>query len=234
MAPPIRIPWRSRDEPLDGQAIEELPRALPDSERPVARQLLVEARGAGAETVGDALDLFGRATAAERRAYAEAARLATGAPTLDEEARQRASIVASRFPMEAPAPPQRDAEGKAIQQCHAEGCENVSTSREGALRPVADRRWFCPAHEHLAAPGDDEPIPEGIPIDRFGQPMMREEVQEHHARQYADAEEQLRGDAAARDDEQERLANLEADYRSGLRPPAGFGPRVREEETDDL
>ncbi|MGH2963813.1 MAG: hypothetical protein ACRDMH_00310 [Solirubrobacterales bacterium] len=234
MAPPIRIPWRSRDEPLDGQAIEELPRALPDSERPVARQLLVEARGAGAETVGDALDLFGRATAAERRAYAEAARLATGAPTLDEEDKRLASIRASRFPSPPPAPLRRDANGEAIQTCHADGCEVVSTTKEGALQPVAAKRWWCAIHVGEAAAGDMEPYEEVIRVDRFGFPVMREEVQEHYARQYADAEEQLRGDAEARDDEQERLANLEADYRSGLRPPAGFGPRVREEETDDL
>ena len=233
MAAPIRIPWRSRDEPLDGQAIEELPRALPASDRPVARQLLVEARGAGAETVGDALDLFGRASTAERRAYADAARLAVGAPTLDAEDKRLAGIRASRFPSPPPAPAQRDEEGKAIQTCHADGCEAVSTTAQGALRPVAAKRWWCALHRDQAAAGDMEPDPDltVVRLSPAGTPLMRPEVEAHYAKEYADAEEQLREDTEARGEERERLARLEASYRDGLRPPAGFGPRVREEET---
>ncbi|MGH2966319.1 MAG: hypothetical protein ACRDMH_13215 [Solirubrobacterales bacterium] len=229
MAASIRIPWRSRDEPLDGQAIEQLPRALPAPDRAVARELFIEARGAGCRTVGDALDLFNRATTAERRAYADGARGAVGAPTLADEDKRLESARASRFPSPAPAPPVRDAEGKAIQQCPAEGCENVSTTPQGALRPVPDRRWFCPSHKHLAAPGDDEPDPDlnVVRLSPFGTPLPRREVEEFYAAEYRREERRLREEDEGRAEERERLANLEEEYASGLRPPPGFGPQER-------
>jgi hypothetical protein len=229
----IRIPYRDRNQPLDAEAVSDLPRALAGDERTVARQLLMDARGGGALTVGQALDDLERATPAQRRTRLDRARADAGLPTLGALEEQRSRAAANRWP---PPPPQtelqRDEQGKAIQTCAAPGCEAVSSTREGALQPVAARRWHCEEHRGQAEPGDMEPFEEVVRVDRFGMPLPRPEVEEYYGRLYAQMEHEHQLAVAQRDADAERLAQVEAEYRSGLEAPAGFRPPNYERGSD--
>ncbi|HZA59381.1 MAG TPA: hypothetical protein VE401_08390 [Solirubrobacterales bacterium] len=55
--------------------------------------------------------------------------------------------------------PGRDAEGKVIQMCPE--CGAVSSGPTGIPEPVADRKWWCASHKHLAG-ADDHLPPEDL------------------------------------------------------------------------
>lgn len=48
-------------------------------------------------------------------------------------------------------------DGKRLVECSAEGCHAIPTTAAGSWRPVADRRWWCDTHKHLAGPEDHLP-----------------------------------------------------------------------------
>src|SRR3954447_23993589 len=102
----VRIPFHSRDEALDADAVLSLPRALDDpGERAVASAVLQGAlmdrlRGNGnAETVGDVLGQIEDATPEQRREIIDNARQRSGLPTVGEveEAEARAPRVIGYF-----------------------------------------------------------------------------------------------------------------------------------------
>jgi HNH endonuclease len=77
----IRIPFRDRDEPLDADALTDLPAALEGEDRDVTRELMVQARLEGARTVGDVLDRVEAVGPRGRRQLLDEARTALGLPT---------------------------------------------------------------------------------------------------------------------------------------------------------
>ena len=163
MSDVIRVPFRDRADSLADVA--DNARALPAGEdRAVVRGLVLNGATDGLATAGDLLDRIEAATPAERRVMLDGARTRAGLPSLAEIDAQRARRV--RAPMIPDSPP-RDAAGCAIQVCPAEGCGRYPLSPvSGATIPVAARKWWCPEHEHLAAPGELEPWT--APLVAFG------------------------------------------------------------------
>ena len=157
----IQIPYRERGEPLDADAVLELPRGLDDPEgRAVAERILFDASVSGVGTVGELLDQIQRASPDERRSMLDAARVAEGLETtadVDAESRRKLANSAVHVP--------RDPSGNAYQRCAAEGCRAIPTDRvTGIWIGVPDRKWWCPEHRHLAGPDDRLP-PESGRID---------------------------------------------------------------------
>jgi hypothetical protein len=75
----IQIPHRALDEPLDARSIEELSRALPPGEeRLVVRQLLLDARLRGVESVGRLLADVEQSGPTQRRRLLDQARAGSG------------------------------------------------------------------------------------------------------------------------------------------------------------
>jgi hypothetical protein len=149
----IRVPFRDRDDTLAATA--DAARALPaGKDRDVVRGLVLNGARDGLATAGDLLDRIEAATPAERRVMLDGARTRAGLPSLAEVDAQHARRVRAQMIPDTPA---RDEGGLAYQTCHAESCAQYPRSREGATIPVAARKWWCPEHEHLAAPGDLEP-----------------------------------------------------------------------------
>lgn len=88
----FRLPrYQDRDQPLDATALTELPRTIEDrEEREIARQVLIDAKLDGAQTIGDVVSRFERASPPERREMVDRARESVGLPTLDDiEATER-------------------------------------------------------------------------------------------------------------------------------------------------
>jgi hypothetical protein len=223
----LAIPYRDRGEPLDAQALDELPRALAGEDRDVARHVLLAARLAGAETLGDALDKLETASPAERRRTLDRAREAVGLESTTAIEKRRALIEATRWPPDPPSPsgPHRDEHGRAVLLCSAAGCENLSRDSRGYPAEVNVRRFWCPDHEHLAEPGDSEPYVELVcPDPATGLPMMRPEAQAHYQQVYAKEAERHRREREGREAEAARMQKLRAEQRANARPPAGFGP----------
>jgi hypothetical protein len=145
----LKLPYRDRGQDLLS-AIDDA-RELDGEDREIACRLMTDAvLHEGKQTVGELLGDLERATREERRELVDRARSQAGLPSLasvEFEAEQRRR--------EAAAGPQRDTEGKTHQGCHADGCSVLPISRTtGAPVAVRARRWYCPQHEHLAAPGD--------------------------------------------------------------------------------
>jgi hypothetical protein len=162
MSHEIRIPYRDRSDPLP--AVADAARALEGDDRAVARQIVLRGMTSGVATVGDLLDELDAMSPAERRALLDQARVGAGLPSTAEVSAAAARKV--RAPLIPDSPP-RDAAGCAIQICPAEGCGRYPLSPvSGATIPVKARRWWCPAHQHLASPHDMEPWT--APLVAFG------------------------------------------------------------------
>ena len=146
----ISIPHRSRRDSLVDVAA--LVRHVPgqDEDRNALRQLVIQAQVDGvASSAGELIDHIGALEPAERRAMLDNARRECGLPsTAEAEERQRfeaANAIAQRHALEA------------LQTCHAPNCRTMPTYDDGSLRPVRERRWFCPEHAHLATELDTQP-----------------------------------------------------------------------------
>jgi hypothetical protein len=148
----LHIPHRNLDEPLNAAAIEELPHALPPGdERLVVRQLLLDARSGGIETVGALLADVERSDPARRRFLLDRARAGVGlAPSHKVEAAER--LAAATHEAEV-----RAAASSVWQTCAEPSCSAVPLTAAGSVAPSTVKRWFCREHEELAAPGDLQP-----------------------------------------------------------------------------
>ena len=160
----LRIPYRSRDEPLDARTIWQLPKLLDsDEDARVTRELLTLSCRAGAKTVGQVVDVVESLDAADRRLYIDACRKSAGLRTateIDDRAALDLAQAAGRV------------RGNSLLQYCAH-CDAVPLTETGTLREVKARRWHCAAHAHLAQPGDleDRPAPwryTGLRHDRRG------------------------------------------------------------------
>lgn len=153
MSHEIRIPFRSRDDSLADVA--NAARALPAGEdRAVVRGLVLEAAESGMSTAGHVLDALEGMAPDARRRLLDRARERADVPTTAEVAEARARKV--RAPMICD--DARDEVGRALQVCAQSDCRTFPIDPvTGAHAPHAAKRWWCSAHEHLAAPGDLEP-----------------------------------------------------------------------------
>jgi hypothetical protein len=138
----LRIPYQHRDESLIDTASHA--RHLPaGDDRDIARQIIFKAMERGARTAADLLDELAAMEPGERRALMDQARVAVGLPDTDTiEARQRVHGI-NRVELV-----------QGLQRCHAPDCDAVPTTPAGSWALVNVARWHCPAHAHLAGPGD--------------------------------------------------------------------------------
>jgi hypothetical protein len=145
----IPVPYRDRDQPLVDARADLRAAPLSPAERDVAREVLSAAvLEDGLETVGELLDRL--EDPGERFATLNRARAELGLDDV-ETARSREHLERINRAMT----PGRDRDGRSIQQCPE--CGAVSSGPSGIPEPAAAARWHCPAHEHLARPGDLEP-----------------------------------------------------------------------------
>lgn len=106
-------------------------------------------------------------------------------------------------------------DGKRLRTCSAPGCAGFPTNEIGAWRPVHDRKWWCPKHEHLAGPEDHlAEVPTFIAGENPGSSRLNPESEEGKRVQVEVEREQRerheREEAEKR--EAEALAKLRADY----------------------
>jgi hypothetical protein len=220
----VQIPFRNRSQPLDAEAISDLPRALDDREaRAVTREILFEAATTGIETVGGVLDRLEAASPADRRRLVNSAREVAGFQTLDRIEGDREFEL-----MQAALPRGRDEQGS-IRVCAAPDCGAIPTDRFGAPMAVRDRRWWCPRHADYAGPDDhlspDDLEPRIDPTTMGLLPSRAEEarlaaVEERRRRRFEE-------EKAARRAEAEQLDRIESQYRrtADLPPVAGLPQR---------
>jgi hypothetical protein len=157
------IPCRDKGEPLNLLSILEVCRELDDpTERNVASYLLEYASNElGANTFGDVLSILGQASPEACRQLLDRARAENGLESTCEVDSQR-DLAAARRDDPPPPPslqvgPPRDPQGFASMGCAAEGCRTFPVDELGKPVPVRVRKWWCPEHRHLAAPGDLDP-----------------------------------------------------------------------------
>jgi hypothetical protein len=183
----VNLPMRHRSEPIDADALSDLPRALPKGpERDMARQLLLESRlDAGMSTVGEVADWLGGLDGPGRRRVLDRLRGHVGLPsTGDVEAERRSealnrnarAIASSESPW---------------QVCPADGCGEIPVNELGSPIPVDVRRWWCPAHRHLAGEGDLERRPPRLRYSPSG--AIIEVDEDEQAREHAVHESRRRG-----------------------------------------
>ncbi len=55
-----------------------------------------------------------------------------------------------------------------LQRCHAPDCDAVPTTSTGSWTLVNVTRWHCPAHVHLADPGDMDDLGSGVRYSENG------------------------------------------------------------------
>jgi hypothetical protein len=155
----ISIPHRSADESLVDVAAHA--RTL-GQDGPVIRELVISARLDGvATTAGQLIEHLEGLEPHERRAMLNAARKTLGLPTVEE-------IEAAQQPK--PLQVRTTGAGGSFPTCPAKGC-GVSPTRHGIFWSPDCRKWWCPAHEHLAEPGDLEPRGSGIKLSPVGVPV---------------------------------------------------------------
>jgi len=155
----IDLPIRDRDEPLDVDAISDLPQALtPGPRREMARDALLHARFSGLTTVGEAHDEIAKLDAAGRRRALDALRWRAGLDSIEDiEVRERLEVAntGARLTASSESP---------WQVCPADGCGEIPINELGAPIPVDVKRWWCPTHLHLASEGDMAPRPSRLRI----------------------------------------------------------------------
>jgi hypothetical protein len=190
----ISIPFRDRGDSL-AEVADAAREAIPDpEEREVARRLVLAAAQDGHRTAGELIDRIEAASPEQRRIMLDRAREGAGlkrSAAIDAEA--------IRHPGSG-----RDAQGRSLQLCHADGCMNYPLDAGGGWAPAAAKKWFCPEHEHLAEPGDLDP-PEDLEPDfdwRTMSPRPRREVRERMEQEEREREEKQR----------ERERQAEAEY----------------------
>lgn len=143
----ITVPHHDRAQVLDGGALSELSNeareaGLPRESVAVFRGLVLASylEGDGSITAGTLIDRIENAPDAERRKMANRARELVGLESLDEiEAAAHFEAVQEDLR----SVPTRDEQGRAVQECAADGCEAIPTHPSGALRPVVDRKWWA-------------------------------------------------------------------------------------------
>jgi hypothetical protein len=212
----INIPHRSGSDSLLDVASDC--RHLPDGDGDISRQIILSARIAGMETVGELTDRLAELGADNRRVVLDAARVVVGLPTtkqVDDERRYEVANESARRIAQSESP---------WQLCAA--CNAMSVNSLGVPVPTNVRKFWCAEHVHLAGPLDMTPRANNLRINEGGAivevdpaEIAREEeaARSRAARQaaaQADAEAAIA--AAAADDEAMRAA-LRAELPESMR-----------------
>jgi hypothetical protein len=176
----VHVPHHSRADNLL-VVVPSLANELPNPEdRDTARWLAVGAyQDLGLRTAGQLLDHLENCTPDERRELLDKARREAGLPdteTVDAQRRYEAANAAARNRANANSP---------WQMCHADGCNQTPLNSVGIPCATPARKWFCPAHVHLAGPHDMEPRGSGIRLSPSGAlvPDDEGEREREHERQ---------------------------------------------------
>lgn len=103
----------------------------------------------------------------ELEVKAKAKELETEERTAEAKAKAQAEEERARQQIPTTNKPYYADDGARAQHCHAPNCLNFPTKANGVLRPVRDRRWWCPEHRDQAGPEDHLP-PEPTYIPRPG------------------------------------------------------------------
>ena len=167
----ISIPFRTRDESLVDVAAHA--RHLgQDEDRATTRQLVISAQLDGvATTAGGLLDYLAQLEPHQRRGILDRARAEVGLPSVEEVESQRPKPLRVRT----------TGAGGSFPTCAAKGC-NAVPMRFGAFYNPVVRRWHCPAHEHLAEPGDLEPRGSGLKLSPSGVPIPDDLIDDQRER----------------------------------------------------
>jgi hypothetical protein len=185
----IEIPHRARDESVVDVLCDDL-RAIEDPEsRAVTRAVLQEAAENGTRTVGQVIDGLEAMSQSERREVLDRARVELGLDTVAE------TIAHQRF-VDANEAARRRATRRRAPACPVCGRTPTGVGGMPAEVPVV-KRWHCPDHEHLAAPGDMDP-PQ-LPVDmlmRYVDPDEVEREQREDERRLAEHKRKLEERAA--------------------------------------
>ncbi len=209
----ISIPHRFRDESLI-DAASHCRKLGQDDDRQVARQIVFKAMERGLRTAGDLLDELEKLAPDARRRLLDQARAAVGLPdTATIEARQRVQI-------------NRVTVNEGLQSCHADGCSAIPLTESRGWRPVNVTRWHCPAHEHLAGPGDMRDLGSGVrysergvlvPHDPAADARAAAEAESRRAQQQARQADRDRDAAAHAEHEQAKREQLRQELPEHLR-----------------
>jgi hypothetical protein len=151
----LKLPMRDPDEPLDVDAITDLPAALETrSEQQIARELLLAARlDGGFQTVGEVHARIEAMSGAERRQLLDRFRRRVGLDSTEKiDARRQVEMASSSARLTA-------AKESPWQVCHGEGCGQIPINELGLPTTTEARRWFCRDHRDQAQPGDMQPRP---------------------------------------------------------------------------
>jgi hypothetical protein len=151
----IRLPIRSRDEPLADVAHSA--RGIEDAQdRAVARTIAIDAAvHGGMRTAGELIDHLEAAGPAGRRPILDDAREAAGLERSEDiDSRERFEAIQRQV--------RRRAANRPIPTCAVCGVHPTGAGGMPGEAPTV-RKWHCPHHEHLAEPGDMDPPP--LPID---------------------------------------------------------------------
>ncbi|HSD22972.1 MAG TPA: hypothetical protein VLB79_01460 [Solirubrobacterales bacterium] len=214
----MRFPVRNRDESFDLNRLTDYTREmLTGDERRVVNRIGLDLvmRHGRIERFGDALDLLATAGPQGRRELVDRARTSLGMPTIGDEQFEAQAAATNRSLRWGP-----DAQGRRLAACAAEGCNVWATNPNGSLRPVADRKWWCPSHKDRAGPEDHlPPEPRYVVKPSGGLKAVGEEA-ERLRREDEKRREEWERQQAAKDREAERLQRLEDEYRATLKPPA--------------
>jgi hypothetical protein len=198
----LKLPMRDPDEPLDVDAITDLPQALEaGSDRQIARELLFAARLDGIETVGQLHDMIERLSGPERRQLLDRARERVGLDTTETiDARVRVEVATrnARLAGSSESP---------WQICAEPTCREIPINDLGAPIPVDVRRWWCRAHRGQSQPADMEWRPLAIRRPASGALIPWDEVEQANEAAAAASRAALReAELAERQTEAEELA----------------------------
>jgi hypothetical protein len=222
----INLPYRSRQDPLDIEALNAASERLEGDDRAVAERLIWAGMiDPKLQTVGDLWDRIEQASPEERRRIADEARSEAGLTTFTEIAENRRLARERRDD-----PPKLPTAGPTIQKCP--DCEAVSSTPEGALRPTLEKRWHCDRHRHLAEDGDLDPL-ESEPL-RFAPgggmalPVAEEEAAARHYERVArESRERARKRQEQNQREHEALDQVRERYVEEADPINFAGFRIR-------
>jgi len=200
----IQVPYRSRDESLIDVASHVRHQPGQDDDRAVMRPLVISAHIDGvATTAGELIDHIDGLEPSQRRALLDRARTEAGLkPTADVDAERRA---AATF---------RSGGGFTVQRCAIADCVNMPTNGLGAIVEIDAQRWHCPAHEHLAEPGDMEPHGSGL---RYSENGVLVPIDPADDRREAEARESERRQREARYADRATDAAAHAEYQQAKR-----------------
>jgi hypothetical protein len=207
----IQIPFRDRSDRLDlGEISDDVREAIADPEQArLTRRLMWDlATEPGISTTGDLLDRLEAAGPEGRRAMVDRAREAEGVRSAATEHRVDAEPVHE---------PQRDPQGRIPAVCTDPSCRNVELDPiSGQIAMTHARRWWCEVHR-AGHEADLEPWtgarlaygPSGAIIDLHA----REIDAERDAAETESRKREREARQAEREDEADRLAVFEAEWR---------------------